>query len=96
MTVPNADPAAVATVDARGLDCPQPVLLARQALRSATAGEVIQVLATDPHAQLDFEAFCARTGHRLLVSDCRDDGTLRFLIRCVAAPDTPGEATTGG
>ncbi len=68
-----------ATVDARGLICPQPLLLARQRLAAMAGGEVVEVRATDPHAELDFEVFCLRSGHRL-VSRSRAGGEWTFWI----------------
>ena len=63
---PPADwPEADALIDTRGLLCPQPVLETRLALRDRPSGTVVQVVATDPHADLDLEVFCARAGHRL-------------------------------
>lgn len=69
-----------ATVDARGLLCPQPLVLTRQRLAELSAGEVVEVLATDPHAELDFEVFCVRSGHQLVARDCAG-GEWRFWIR---------------
>ena len=67
-------------LDASGLICPEPVLRARQALRSLGANEVLEVVATDPHSELDFEVFCARSGHELL-QVLREEGRWRFRIR---------------
>ena len=53
-------------LDAKGLRCPLPVLKARKALKDLPVGAVLRVLATDPGATKDFEAFCKTTGHRLL------------------------------
>ena len=58
------EPAVV--LDAKGLLCPLPVLKARKALKDVPAGGVLRVLATDPGAVKDFEAFCKTTGHELL------------------------------
>lgn len=65
MARPDDWPTADYTCDARGLICPEPVLRARQALKKLPAGAVLEVVASDPHADLDFEVFCHRTGHRL-------------------------------
>ncbi len=59
-------------LDAKGLNCPLPVLKAKLILNRMQAGEILYVEATDPHATIDFEAYCARSGHqiiRLLESD---------------------------
>ncbi len=55
-------------LDTKGLRCPLPVLKARKALRDVAPGGVLRVLATDPGAVKDFEAFCKTTGNRLLAS----------------------------
>ncbi|MDP7380336.1 MAG: sulfurtransferase TusA family protein [Alphaproteobacteria bacterium] len=69
-----------ATVDARGLRCPLPVLKARKAIKDLAPGALLTVLATDPAAPLDFEHFCATQGHEMVAS--RHDGdTLIFEIR---------------
>jgi tRNA 2-thiouridine synthesizing protein A len=66
-------------LDARGLRCPLPVLKARKALKDLAPGEILQVLATDPGAVKDFEAFCRTTGHRLVASNATD-GVYDFRI----------------
>ena len=55
-----------AILDAKGLRCPLPVLKARKAMKDLPVGATLRVLATDPGAVKDFEAFCKTTGHRLL------------------------------
>ncbi len=68
------------TLDARGLKCPIPVLRARKALKAVAAGGELEVLATDPGAVKDFEAFCRATGHSLVESG-KDCGEYRFVLR---------------
>ena len=53
-------------LDAKGLNCPLPVLKAKLALTRMKPGEVLFVEATDPHSTIDFEAYCARTGHNIV------------------------------
>lgn len=53
-------------LDAKGLRCPLPVLKARKAMKDLPIGATLRVLATDPGAIKDFEAFCKTTGYRLL------------------------------
>ena len=53
-------------LDVRGMSCPLPILRTKLALGDMRPGEVIHVLATDPHSVVDFKAYCARTGHELL------------------------------
>jgi tRNA 2-thiouridine synthesizing protein A len=53
-------------LDAKGLNCPLPVLKAKVALNKMQPGEILYVEATDPHATIDFEAYCARSGHEII------------------------------
>jgi len=53
-------------LDVKGLACPLPVLRAKKAMRNVPPGEILEVLATDPGAVKDFEAFCAETGHTFI------------------------------
>lgn len=70
------------TLDTSGLSCPIPILKAKKALSGMAAGARLEVLATDPAAPKDFEAFCRATGNLLLESSTRDN-TFRFLIQCI-------------
>lgn len=73
------------TLDAKGLNCPLPVLKAKLALNKMQAGEILHVEATDPHSIIDFEAYCARTGHEIILT--RDaDGVFEFFIRRAENP----------
>lgn len=53
-------------VDARGLNCPLPILKAKKALAEITSGQVLKVIATDPGSKRDFEAFARQTGNALV------------------------------
>lgn len=67
-------------LDAKGLNCPLPILKAKKALNQVPSGGILQVLATDPGSVADFEAFCRQTGNELLQSKAEGDGFV-FLIR---------------
>ena len=56
-------------LDAKGLNCPLPVLKTKLALNRMQPGQILFVEATDPHSVIDFEAYCARTGHNILHID---------------------------
>lgn len=71
------------TLDAKGLNCPMPILKAKKAIATVPAGGTLEVLATDPGSVADFEAFCRSTGHELVESG-QDDGVYRFLIKNAA------------
>lgn len=68
-------PSADEQIDARGLNCPLPILRAKKALAKLESGQVLSVLTTDPHAAGDFQAFCRQTGNALLAQQSSDDGT---------------------
>jgi tRNA 2-thiouridine synthesizing protein A len=70
-------------LDAKGLRCPIPVLKARKAMKDLPAGGILRVLATDPGAVKDFDAFCKTTGYRLLAAS-QDGETLTFDIQKTA------------
>ncbi len=53
-------------LDAKGLNCPLPILKTKLALQRMEDGEILHVMATDPHAVVDFKAYCARTGHEIV------------------------------
>ncbi|MFZ9051698.1 MAG: sulfurtransferase TusA family protein [Woeseiaceae bacterium] len=72
------------TLDAKGLNCPLPILKARKALKEVPAGGTLEILATDPGAVADFQAFCRQTGNELL-EHSQDDSVYRFLIKHTAA-----------
>jgi len=67
-------------VDARGLLCPLPILRIARAFRRAPPGTVALLLATDPAAVEDVNAFCREGGHHLLSSE-REGTLLRFRVR---------------
>lgn len=72
------------TLDAKGLNCPLPILKARKALKDVAAGETLEILSTDPGSVADFQAFCRQTGNELLESS-NDDSVFRFIIKRPAA-----------
>jgi tRNA 2-thiouridine synthesizing protein A len=53
-------------LDARGLNCPLPILRAKKALTEMTSGQVLRIVATDPGSVKDFQAFSKQTGNALL------------------------------
>lgn len=68
------------TLDVKGLNCPLPILKAKKALKDLPRGGTLLVLATDPGAVKDFEAFCRSTGNELMESKQEGD-VLSFLIK---------------
>ena len=67
-------------LDARGLNCPLPILRAKKSLAELNAGKVLKITATDPGAVKDFQAFAKQTGNELLASS-EASGEYVFFIR---------------
>lgn len=64
-----------------GLNCPLPILRAKKALAQMQSGEVLRVIATDPGAPKDFEAFCRQTGNNLLESVTTAEGKFQLTLQ---------------
>jgi len=54
------------TLDARGLFCPEPVMMLHSAFRDLESGQVLKLLATDPSTTRDVPKFCHFLGHDLV------------------------------
>jgi tRNA 2-thiouridine synthesizing protein A len=67
-------------LDARGLNCPLPILRTKKVLNDMSGGQTLRVVATDPGAVKDFQAFSKQTGNELLES-AEANGEFTFLIR---------------
>ena len=65
------NPTELIELDARGLDCPLPLLTATRAINQMASGDTLRVLATDSGSVRDFEVFCRQSGHQLRSSDER-------------------------
>lgn len=68
-------------VDARGLNCPLPILRAKKALADMNRGAILKVIATDPGSMRDFQAFARQTGNELLAQQTVDKEFIHFLKR---------------
>jgi len=66
-------------LDARGLNCPLPILRAKKALTDMASGQVLKILATDPGSIKDFQAFSKQTGNALLSSETADTEFIFFM-----------------
>ncbi|HYD97434.1 MAG TPA: sulfurtransferase TusA family protein [Noviherbaspirillum sp.] len=67
-------------LDARGLNCPLPILKAKKALAEMTSGEILRVMATDPGSVRDFQAFARQTGNEL-VGQSENDKEFTFFMK---------------
>lgn len=68
-------------IDARGLNCPLPILKAKKALADMASGEVLRVTATDPGSVRDFQAFARQTGNDLLEHSVSNQEFVFFMRR---------------
>jgi tRNA 2-thiouridine synthesizing protein A len=67
-------------LDTCGLNCPLPLLKAKQALNTMQSGEQLRVRATGPGSQRDFRVFAEQSGHQLLESS-EDDSVFVYLLQ---------------
>jgi tRNA 2-thiouridine synthesizing protein A len=68
------------TVDCTGLNCPLPILRLSKAMNSVGTGDQIEMIATDPGALKDVEAWAKQTGH-ILKESRQENERFRFLIK---------------
>ncbi|HEO66372.1 MAG TPA: sulfurtransferase TusA family protein [Spirochaetes bacterium] len=52
-------------LDARGLNCPMPIIKAKKEMDKLSAGQVLEVKATDPGSAADFKGWSKQTGHSI-------------------------------
>lgn len=71
-------------IDARNLNCPLPILRCKKGLSEIEAAQTLKVLATDPGAVKDFQAFCKQTGHELLSLEEADDVFTFYIKKRIA------------
>ena len=70
-----------AILDAKGLNCPLPILKAKKSIKALEVGQTIQILSTDPGSVRDFDSFCLATGNELLESSTESNGVFSFIIK---------------
>ena len=70
-------------LDAKGLNCPLPILKAKKAILQVPKDGTLEVLSTDPGSVADFEAFCRTTGNTIMESG-EESGVYRFVIKHTA------------
>ena len=68
------------TLDAKGLSCPMPLLKTKKEMGKLSAGQVLEVLGTDPGSRNDLPGWCEKSGHEFL-GEIEDDGFMRFFIK---------------
>ncbi|WP_372864807.1 sulfurtransferase TusA [Spongiibacter sp.] len=68
------------SLDTSGLSCPEPVMMLHNKIRDMAAGEVLEILATDPATTRDIPKFCNFLGHELL-EEQHDGDHYRYWVR---------------
>jgi TusA-related sulfurtransferase len=68
-------------IDARGLNCPLPILRAKKALAELSTGQTLKVVATDPGSMRDFQAFAKQTGNELVEQETVGEEYIHVLRR---------------
>ncbi len=68
-------------VDARGLNCPLPILRAKKALAELASGQLLKVVSTDTGSMRDFQAFAKQTGNELVAQEAVGDEFVHVLKR---------------
>ncbi|WP_293781010.1 sulfurtransferase TusA family protein [uncultured Oxalicibacterium sp.] len=67
-------------LDAKGLNCPLPILKTKKALAEMASGQILRVQATDPGSVRDFQAFAKQTGNEL-VQQYKDGDVFTFFMK---------------
>lgn len=68
-------------LDARGLRCPEPVMMLHKRVRELASGDELLIWATDPSTTRDIPKFCHFLGHQLLLADEPEPGVYRYRLR---------------
>lgn len=69
------------TLDVKGAACPIPVVKTAKAMKAMSAGEALEVLATDPGVEPDMKAWTKQTGNELVSIEQQDGGVFRVVVR---------------
>lgn len=77
---PEANVVPDLVLDAKGLYCPEPVMMIHNKIRQISPGQTLQVIATDPSTVRDIPKFCVYLDHELLQQD-ESEGLYTYLIR---------------
>ena len=68
------------TVDAKGQSCPGPLVSLAKAIKDANAGDLLELLATDPGSKSDVPSWATLSGNEL-VEATEDGGVFRYVVR---------------
>ena len=68
-------------LDARGLNCPLPILKAKKSLNGMQSGQTLRVVSTDAGSIRDFQAFAKQTGNNLVEQETVGGDFIHVLKR---------------
>ena len=68
------------SLDARGLGCPMPLLKAKKMFDTLVAGDILEIVGTDPGSKNDFPSWAERTGNEYL-GVVEGEGFYKFYLR---------------
>lgn len=74
-------PETMQTLDVRGAACPIPVVKTAKAMKTMSAGQMLEILATDPGVEPDMKAWAKQTGNELVSIEQQDGGVVRVVVR---------------
>lgn len=80
------------SIDCKGLSCPMPIVRTKKAVEEIQAGEVLEVIATDPGSIADVKSWASRTGHQFL-GTIEEEGTFKHYIRKSGANEVKVETS---
>ncbi|WP_436934464.1 sulfurtransferase TusA family protein [Halovenus marina] len=69
------------TLDVKGASCPMPVVKTKTTIDDLDAGEVLEVLATDPGSMSDIDGWAAGTDGVELVDQTEESDVYRHYVR---------------
>lgn len=67
-------------IDAKGLKCPEPIMLLHKAIRDSNSGDLIYLTATDRSTERDVSKFCEFLGHGLIKKEITEE-SLYFVVQ---------------
>lgn len=67
-------------INARGLQCPGPVVELFKVMKAVDSGDIITIEVTDSGFKKDIEAWCRKTGNEL-VSLLEKEGVITAVVR---------------
>jgi len=62
----KSDPLPLFSLDCSGQLCPAPILMTEEKITDMRAGEILEVIFTDPGAEPDLKTWCLASGHEFL------------------------------